>query len=149
MINYLKTLNAAYSGITIVFGAHNQGTTLPAPGTYATNPVGGLTWVSWTPGNNGSPTFSPVTGSGQVLGSGFPLQVGNWYSINSGIFLQNGPRYFPKNCDDNIIYVRIQVMANKSSSGATNDVKLEISDGKKIIQTIPLNNAGKAGVGRG
>jgi hypothetical protein len=148
-INYLKTINPAYNGITIVFGAHNQGSTLPAPGTYATSPVGGLTWVTWVPGGNGTPTFSPATGSNQILGNGFPLQVGNWYSINSGIFLQNGPRFFPKNCDDNLIYIRIQAVANKSATGANPDVQLEISDGKKVMQTVPLKQEKKSGIGRG
>jgi hypothetical protein len=148
-ISYLKTINPAYTGITIVFGAHNQGATLPTQGTYATNPVGGLTWVTWTPGGNGTPRFGPATGPGEVLGAGFPLQVGNWYAINSGIYPENGPRFFPKKCDDAILYVRIQSVASKPAGGASSGVQLEISDGKKIIQTIPLNQQNKPGIGRG
>lgn len=122
-INYLHSLNPAIIRITMFWSLHEQGT-LSSPTPAYGNQIGGPTvTVSWT--GSGTPNVSG-------LFTGSPMQVGTWYCVHTAIFLNSSIKFYPPTCYNNDIYVRVQVL--KSSTGPS----LEISNGKKIIKTVPI-----------
>jgi hypothetical protein len=139
-LNYLYSLNPAYSSIVIEFVAHDQGAIPPTTG-YISNPVGGTHYVTWT--NNTTGVGNPTNIAG--IYSGFPFQVNRWYFIHTGIYHSSGPSFFPFKCAENDIWVRISVQnsmkaANSpTSSLPAGNAVLEISNGKKIIDRINID----------
>jgi hypothetical protein len=135
-INYLYSINSALTGITIDWRLHDQGTgTLPTP-PYGpqVNPTAYATWT-WNNTGIGNPVLNPGS-----FFSPASMQVGTWYMVHTGIYLENGQSFFPKKCGDNEIYVRIQVMnAAKGSRGPV----LEFSDGKKVVKSVPLSESNR------
>lgn len=99
-INYLNSLNAAITQITINFRLHDGGTgNTPVMGAL----LGSQYWVTWTasPGPPPAPqNFFPTQ-----------LQINQWYVIHTGIYLEGGQQFFPASCADNDIGVRIQVVS--------------------------------------
>lgn len=129
-INYLHSINPAMSAITIDWRLHNQGnSTIPNP-PYGPQigPTVYTTW-NWNTSGIGNPVFS-----NPGFFTGFPMQVGTWYMIHTGIYLENGQKFFPDSCANNEILVRIQVMTARTRS----EPVLEFSDGKKVIKTVPI-----------
>ena len=64
------------------------------------------------------------------------MTVGTWYMVHTGIYLENGKKFFPASCGNVEIFVRIQVMNGMKVAGAEAPATLEFSDGKKVIQSI-------------
>ncbi len=102
-LNYLNAVNPAITNISIVFGLYPAGTGA-APGN-AGPQVGGTAgerFVIWTAGGNApyvSPNFFP-NGS---------MNTGQWYTVGTGIYLNDGAIFFPETCAENAISVRVQV----------------------------------------
>jgi hypothetical protein len=150
-LNYIHSLEPLQTSLTIEFRLHDQGNgTLPS--TAGWGPQKGAnefaTW-NWNTTGIGAPT-----GVGFVFAPGtYPMQVGTWYAVTTGMYTNTKISYVPKTCAENTIYFRIQLMNAKMSSGNQNQV-LEVSDGINTIMTIPINTNTKektikAGIGRG
>ena len=136
-INYLHSINPAFTAITIDWRLHNQGTgNLPLSG-YGpqTPPTGYLTWT-WNTTGIGNPVSIPATGFFVPSAySASSMQVGTWYMVHTGIYLENGQTFFPKQCADVEVFFRVQYMGKqKDETQAT----LEISDGHKILERIAI-----------
>jgi hypothetical protein len=87
----------------------------------------------------GSTMLSP----GQGLSSIKPqLQINQWYRIHTNIFQDPEPNCFNKECSFVDIWYRISYSA-KQATGVGKDQTgkgvVEISDGKKLISSYPLN----------
>ena len=129
-INYLHSLNPAMNAITIDWRLSDQGpNTIPNP-PYGPQ-IGSTVWTTWNWNTTG--IGAPVFTSPGFF-AGFPMQVGTWYMIHTGIYLENGQKFFADKCGVNEILVRIQVMSAKTTGGPV----LEFSDGKTVIKSIPL-----------
>jgi hypothetical protein len=127
-INYLHFVNPAITAITIDWRLHDQGTgTAPSP-PYGSQ-IGPTVYTTWNTPGSGTPIVS-IPG----FFTSFPMQVGPWYMVHTGIYLENGQTFFPEKCANNEIFVRIQVMGGKTGSGPV----LEFSDGKRVIKTVPI-----------
>lgn len=135
-INYLHSINPAITAITIDWRLHNQGTgTLPLTG-YGTQtpPTAYLTWT-WNTSGIGNPVSNPATGF--FVPPAYPassMQVGTWYMVHTGIYLENGQNFFPKRCADVEVFFRVQYLGKKKNETPI----LEISDGLNIIQRVPI-----------
>jgi hypothetical protein len=136
-INYLHSTNSAITAITIDWRLHNQGTgTLPASG-YGpqTPPTGFLTWT-WNTSGVGNPVSNPATGFFvPPVYSATAMQVGTWYMVHTGIYLENGQTFFSKKCADVEVFFRVQFLSKMKNENPT----LEISDGQNIIQRVPID----------
>jgi len=133
-INYLHALNPAMTAIA--WRLHDEGTG-NLPFTYWGTQIPPTAYVSWTWNTTGigNPVLSPATGFfTQPAYPAFPMQVGTWYAVQTGIYLENGQHFFPDKCAENTIYVRVQVLAAKARGAQV----LEISDGKRVIKTVPI-----------
>jgi hypothetical protein len=130
-INYLHS-NPAITAITIDWRLHDQGNgTIPNP-PYGPQ-IGPTVYTTWN-WNATNPVFS-----NPGFFAGFPMQVGTWYMIHTGIYLENGQKFFPDKCGNNEIFVRVQVMNAKTGG----EPVLEFSDGKNVIKTLPIRNEGR------
>lgn len=121
-INYVSTLPPFLNQITVEWRLHDQGTgnvpmTFPASlgGTSPGNngPLLETNYTTWTAGGSGNPTISGIanffgTPSGPLT-SQFPMKINNWYMIHTGTYMEGGT-FFSKDCADNDIFVRIQVL---------------------------------------
>lgn len=82
--------------------------------------IGGQMFTTWDAGNNGNI-------NGGNFWSGFPMEVGIWYKLHTGIYLNDGNEFFDKDCANNDICIRIQVQ---------NGMKvLEVNSNGKIFKT--------------
>ena len=132
-INYLH-FGGAITAITIDWRLHDQGTgTTPAP-PYGPQ-IGSTVWTTWTWNTTGigNPVFS-----NPGFFAGFPMQVGTWYMVHTGIYLENGQKFFPDRCDNNEIFVRIQVTTGKAGAPV-----LEFSNGTHVIKRISIDETSK------
>jgi hypothetical protein len=152
-LNYLNLLDPTTTMMSMEFRLHNQGANLtPNLGGWGPQ-IGTIGYNRFTKNTTGVSSLMH-----QAPISYFPpnaMLVGNWYAITTGIYTDGKVPFFGKDCGENTIYFRIQVIAAKSSSingGSTNQF-IEFSDGKKIISIAPIetekSNALKAGEGRG
>lgn len=97
-INYVSGLTPA-TQITIHFNIYDAGT--------GNTPGGGVPvtldyWTTWTAGgttNSPAPTWFTES-----------LQVNRWYRVHTGIYLEGGHTFFPPECADNDVFVRVQVL---------------------------------------
>lgn len=135
-INWLHSMNTAITAITIAFRLHDEGTGV-TPNTFwgpQIGPTAFITW-NWSTSNVGNPVISPATGLfNPPVYPQYPLQVGTWYAVQSGMYLENGQKFFPDKCAENTIYVRVQVLAAKTQKGTI----LEMTDGSKQLRTVPI-----------
>lgn len=85
-------------------------------------------WTEWGFGGNGSHT-------GGNFFNYNTMQVNKWYYVHTGTYLDKYSDYYldKKKCANNGIYVRVSVL--KSARGGA---QLQISNGRKIIKTVPL-----------
>jgi hypothetical protein len=138
-INYLHSINAAFTGITIDFRLHTQGTgNTPSPPYGPQIPATAYVTWNWNSTGIGNPTINPAGFFTVPPTPPFPMVVGTWYMVHTGIYLENGQTFFPDKCSNVEIYVRVQYMSLMRNQRPV----LEISDGKKIIHRIEITPGG-------
>lgn len=131
-INYLHSINPSINLIAMNFGLHNQGTgTVPNTGALGTQ-TGSIGYIQFTA--NGNNSVSTLVNAIPINFFGNGVQIpGTWYAVTSGIYLNNNLQYFPRECAENIRYVRVQTMGMRvNSSSPPQSIGLEFSDGKKM-----------------
>ncbi len=132
-IDYLHSINPAINAITIDWRLHDQGTGA-APSVPLGPQVDVTAFTTWTNGGNGDPA---VTGDPSFFSTPqpYPLVIGTWYRVHTGIYLENAQVFFGDNCAENEIWVRVQVL-KKGGQGPV----LEIWGRGDVIKRIPLSN---------
>lgn len=139
-INYVNTMNPAINKITVEWRLHDQGTgsvpmTFPTGSSPGNNgPLVESDWTTWTAGGAGNPTIAGVSNffgtSTGTLASQFPMKINNWYMIHTGTYFENGGTFFSKECAENDIFVRIQVLG--IAKGANPVLELRDAKGENI-----------------
>ena len=140
-INYLHSVNPAITAITIDWRLHDQSQFGSPPYTTYGPQIGSTTWAQWTWNNSGigNPTLIP---NPFFTLPNYPMSVNTWYMVHTGIYLENGQRFFPDSCSNNEINVRFNVTGNKSvGPNSRSGPVLEFSDGKKVIKSVPLSES--------
>lgn len=112
-INYLNAVDSTNTSITVAFGLFPAGNGA-SPGTPGpqVGGAGGTRFVTWT-ANGTAPTVS---------GNFFPngsMNVGQWYTVGTSIYLNDGNTFFPETCAQNAISVRIQVTPGVRPQGGS------------------------------
>jgi hypothetical protein len=110
-IEYVNSMNSGMTSIHIAWMFYDQGTgTVPLGWVVNNNgtAVAGPMYRTWTANGPSNPNTGPVPPTPAFF-PGYPLQVGTWYLVHTGIYFNNGERFFPDECDNNDIYVRIDV----------------------------------------
>ncbi|HVF60898.1 MAG TPA: hypothetical protein VNJ70_13910 [Thermoanaerobaculia bacterium] len=131
-IDYLGLLNPSIHQIVIHFRLHDAGTgTLPVVGAQVGNDY--FTW--WNAGGggqqHGATSFFNLPGE--------TMKVNRWYRIHTGIFLNDGIRFFPESCDNNEVDVRIQVIRSAvSASSAKPVLQIRKADGRIIERQLEM-----------
>lgn len=131
-LNYMNSLNPAITQLIIDWELRD-GNTYPIPGAVISNPAA-TTW-----NYPGSGNFA-ITGDANFFSqstNSFPMQVGNWYYVSARIHLPRGQTFFSEKCSPVSMWVRLQVIGAKGRAGSQPAV-LEISDGQRIIQQVPI-----------
>ncbi len=153
-VNYIKTIKPTIDNLSVDFELRDHGN-LGIPLTIVGNPqipgliqssIQTIIWPSGVPANN--------------FWDGFPMKVNHWYGIHSKVNIVDNAGItldiLDEKCKDPILFVRIQVITSESAnatrasdSGAPdqasasnemlNQAIMQISDGKAIIKSIPLN----------
>lgn len=101
-IDYLHASDPAITSISIHFRVLDAG----AGASPVVGPALGLDhFATWTAGGGGQPT-SPIDFFTLV---NEPLEVNHWYRIHTGIFLNDGKRFFADGCAVNGINARLQL----------------------------------------
>jgi len=78
-------------------------------------------FTTWNVNNNG------IINGGNFWSS-YPMEVGVWYKIRTGIYLNDGNKFFNKDCANNNICIRIEVK---------NGIKiLEVNSNSSVFNTI-------------
>jgi hypothetical protein len=132
-IDYLRSLNPAMQAITIAWRLHDQGT-----GTAPTTPLGpqvGVTaYTTWISPGTGNPA---ITGDPSFfsLPTPYPMVIGTWYRVQTGIYLENGQVFFPDTCAVNEIWVRVQVLPSPARQPV-----LEVWGRDNLIKRVPLKD---------
>jgi hypothetical protein len=128
--NYLHLGNSNINKITITWGLFDHGNnSIPNPGS---SQIGPSVFTWWDAGTSNLP-YNPTNSHNGFFNlpnvpSPFPMKVGTWYRIGTGIYLEPfDEKFFPANCATNNIFVRVR--------GSV----LEYSyDGITIIKTVPI-----------
>ncbi len=131
-INYLHAMNPSITSIITHWRIGDVGAgTLPAtPGNGGVVAGAGQQFTAWNSGGNGNLSNGPGN-----FWNGYPLKVNHWYHIYTGTYLNDGNEFFSKKCAYNDFYVNFQVLKSSNGNG-----QLQISDGTRIIKTIPFKN---------
>jgi len=125
-INYLNMLNPTFTAITIQFRLHDAGTgATPVTGAQ----MGVSHYVTWTAGGSG-PTPVPTFFSGPPE----TMVVNHWYVVHTGIYLENGQKYFSDKCANNDVAVRVQVLGLAKSQTAK--VQFRTPEGRIIEKPV-------------
>lgn len=134
-VDYLQSVKPAIQAITIDWRLHDQGTGA-APNTGLGPQVGVTAYTTWTAGGNGNPA---VAGDPNFfsLPLPYPMVIGTWYLVHTGIYLENGQTFFPETCAVNEIWVRVQVL----TKAARRERVLEIWGRDNLLQRIPLGDS--------
>jgi hypothetical protein len=132
-IDYLHALDSSMTTITINFRINDAGVgTAPSGGPQ----VGNQYFIGWKAGGKGTPV-----GSTNFFNLGTDsLKVNRWYRIHTGIFLNDGLKFFPDSCADNNVDVRIQVQ-RAASRGLSGSPVLQIRRADGSIVEKPLSSA--------
>ena len=139
-VNYLHSLDPRVKSIGISFTLYDQGTgDDPASSFGPPIPPGDLIKYTF---NNGI-----VTGPNIGSATGFftqSLQVNRWYAVRTRVTIPDGKAFLPDKCVEVTIFVRVQVMTNRSTLPSITLPRqppsvLQFSDGKKILKSLPLN----------
>lgn len=148
-LNYIHSVNASLTALQIELQLYDQGNganhlPLGNNGT-GVGPVSGMGFSA----NNTSVNYhtSYATTSTVYVGtatpgtsttpSSYPMQVGKWYLVHTGMWTDTG-KFFPDKCANNDAYVRIQALqgAKMEESGYV----LQISNGRKIVKSVPIRS---------
>jgi hypothetical protein len=127
-INYLHSVNPAITQITIEFRLHDAGIgATPVTG----QQVGVSHFATWSESGSGivNPSVFFTTPSEAML-------VGRWYTIHTGIFLENGQAFFPATCAVNEINVRVQVLGKLSRGIAGAALQFRDWDGTIVTRAL-------------
>jgi len=127
-VNYIHWQSGgAVNAVIINWNMRDCGTGTQ-PSSSCSGIIGGNHFTGWNFNGNGTP-------SGGNFWSNNLMQVNKWYEIHTGTYLdKNSDRWInKKKCANNYIYVRISLQKSARGGG-----QLQISNGKKIIKTIPL-----------
>jgi hypothetical protein len=103
-IEYLNAVNSAMTNLNIAFTLYDQGIPPVPPGNGT--PVGSNYFETWTANGPTNPNTRPVPYPPAFF-PGFPMQVGHQYLVHTGIYLDSGQHFFPADCANIDIYVRI------------------------------------------
>lgn len=140
-IEYLNSMNAGTTSIIIAFTLYDQGTG-QLPMTLSTSPgnngtmIGGNYWMNWTANGTTNPSTTPTSPNPNFF-PGFPMQVGTWYLVHTGIFLNDGSSFFPDDCANNDIFVRMQVLQRARGSNPTLEIRNKSGE---MMRQIELKN---------
>jgi hypothetical protein len=130
-IDYLHSRNSNITAITIAWRLHDQTGINTGWGPQ----ISPTAYTKWTAGGNGIPAIWPATGFFiPPAYPAFPMQVGDSYAVTTGIYLEGGQHFFPDECANVTILVKIQVTSATTRGGPV----LEFSDGKKVIKNVPI-----------
>lgn len=119
-IDYLHSMNPAIDAIIINWRLGKvSGDTCQGLGAE----IGGQHFTTWNSGN-------PVgTINGGNFWSGYPMEVGVWYKLHTGIYLNGDIQYFDKeDCANNDICIRIQIQKN-------GQMILDVNSNSRILRT--------------
>ncbi len=132
-IDYLHSTNTAIKAITIDWRLHDQGTGVTPSGPLGPQ-VDVTAYTTWTSPGNGNPA---VSGDPSFFSSPqqYPMVIGTWYRVHTGIYLENGQVFFGDNCAVNEIWVRVQVLKAFGPEPV-----LELWSWNNVIKRIPLRN---------
>ncbi len=98
-LDYAHAMNSPINAIIIHWTlSKKSANTCEGPGTN----IGGEHFTTWNTGNNGAI-------NGGNFWAGYQMEVGIWYKIHTGIFLNGDYKFFDNDCANNDICVRIQV----------------------------------------
>jgi hypothetical protein len=127
-INYLNSINPAFTAITIQFRLHDGGT-----GSTPTmlGQIGNSYYETWNAGGSGpvpTPAFFSMPQE--------TMNVNHWYVVHTGIYLENHQTYFPSKCNDNDVAVRVQVLGLK---GEAPKLQLRTPDGAIVERPMPTS----------
>ena len=128
-INYVNSIDPTITSIIIDWRLHDQGTGItPLP--YWGTQLLSTGYTIWYANSTSGPTFSPSNYFLFNPPGPYPMVVGKWYGVHTGIYLNDGKKFFPVNCNDTDVFVRIQVQPMAKGVHPI----LEFSDGKGAIQ---------------
>jgi len=99
-LNYAHAMNPSINAIIIAFKMYKQGPDT-CDGGYGPQ-VGNQNFVTWHANNS-------VGYQGGNFWTGYNLEVGIWYRLHTGIYLNDGNIFFDNDCANNDICVRIQI----------------------------------------
>ena len=128
-INYLNSIDPTITSIIIDWRLHDQGTGI-APLPYWGTQVLTAGYAVWYANNTSGPTFMPSNYFLFNPPGPYPMVIGKWYAVHTGIYLNDGKKFFPNHCNDNDMFVRIQVQGRAAGVQPV----LEFTDGKGAIQ---------------
>jgi hypothetical protein len=140
-INYLHAVNPAITAIIIDFRLHDQGAGATPNPPYGPQ-IPDTAFVSWNSGGTGSPTIWPVGFFNVPPTPPHPMAFDTWYTVHTGIFLNDRQKFFPDKCAVVEIPFRIPHPIPGTRDQPPAPV-LEISDGKNVIRRIPLEREWK------
>lgn len=128
-INYLNSIDPTITSVIIDWRLHDQGTgTAPLP--YWGPQVLTTGYAIWYANSTSGPSFFPANYFLFNPPGPYPMLVGTWYGIHTGIYLNDGKKFFPVHCNDTDVFVRIQFLPMAKSIYPI----LEFSDVKSVIQ---------------
>ena len=134
-IDYLHSFNPAIQKITIAWRLHNQGT-----GNTPTIPLGPqvnvTAYTTWSSSGNGTPS---VAGDPNFfsLPNPYPMVIGTWYRVHTGIYLEGGHVFFGDKCANNEIWVRVQVLPK---AGGASAAVLEFWNWSNVMRRVRLGD---------
>jgi hypothetical protein len=146
-LNYIHSTNAALTALQIEFQLYDQGNGAnPYTNGYngiGVGPVSGMgfnannTVVRYHTGyaNTSTVYVGTATPGTSTSPSSYPMQVGKWYFVHTGMWTDAG-KFFPDKCANNDAYVRIQAL--RGAKKAENGYVMQISNGREIVKSVPI-----------
>ncbi len=129
-INYVHYMSGNVVNSVIINWQLRECGTGVNPSNSCSGIIGGNHFTEWCFGGNGN-----LCNGGGGFWPNSIMEVNKWYQVHTGTYLDKlSDRYInKKKCANNKFYVRISLQKSAKGGG-----KLQISDGKRIIKTIPL-----------
>ncbi len=141
-IDYLNVAsNFAISSIHITFSLYDHGTGTSPSGAslaYIGPPGSQDRYVQWTAGPPGGYQMSPF-----FTMPSHSLQVGNWYRVGTGIWLNDNNSFFPDSCAVNEVFFRIQVLGLVAGGDGAAVLQIRMPDGRIVERPIEIRQEGR------